>query len=165
MKWIIIIVIAIVALIAIIYLIGYFMPVNHTASAEMTFPNSSPADIWKRITNFKEYASWRSDLKNVEVLDDKSWKETSSHGDVIHFSSEVVEPEKHYVTRITNKDLPYGGFWIFEIKPAQTGTTLIITEQGEVYNPLFRFMSKYIFGHDATLKKYLSDLNKQLEKK
>jgi hypothetical protein len=163
MKWVIIILVVIVAVIAIVYLIGYFMPVKHVASAERIFSKSTPGHIWRSITTFNEYPLWRSGLKNVEVVDDKNWKETSG-GDTIHFYGESIEPEKHFVTRIMNKDLPYGGSWTYEIREGQNGTTLTITEYGEVYNPIFRFMSKYIFGHDGTIKKYLNDLEKHLNK-
>jgi hypothetical protein len=32
---------------------------------------------------------------------------------------------------------------------------LSITENGEVYNPAFRFVSRYIMGHAATVDAYL----------
>jgi len=41
--------------------------------------------------------------------------------------------------------------------PASTGnaTTLRITENGEVYNVIFRFVSRFVMGHSATIDKYL----------
>jgi hypothetical protein len=66
------------------------------------------------------------------------------------------------VTVIVDKNLPFGGSWTFELKAEAAATTLTITENGEVYNPLFRFMSKFIFGHTATLEKYLQDLKSAL---
>lgn len=38
-----------------------------------------------------------------------------------------------------------------------------ITEEGFVTNPLFRVLSKFVFGHDATMKTYLADLSRKLE--
>ncbi len=43
-----------------------------------------------------------------------------------------------------------------------TGTRLTITENGEVYNPIFRFMSRFVFGHTATMDQFLSDLKKRV---
>jgi hypothetical protein len=40
--------------------------------------------------------------------------------------------------------------------------TLTITEHGEVYNPLFRFVSRFIMGQTATLDAYLKALNANL---
>ena len=164
MKWIIIVLVVLIVLIAIMYLIGYFMPVKHTARISARFNNRTPSEIWTAITNVKAYSEWRSGLKAVEVIDDKNWKETAQ-GDVIQYQAEVVEPEKRFISRIVNKDLPYGGHWVYEVNAEPAGTLLTITENGEVYNPLFRFMSRYIFGHEATLKKYERDLQNYLAKK
>jgi len=46
---------------------------------------------------------------------------------------------------------------------AENGATrLTITEDGEVSNVFFRFMSRFVFGHTATLDSYLAALTKQL---
>jgi hypothetical protein len=41
------------------------------------------------------------------------------------------------------------------------GTRVRITEDGEVSNVVFRFMSQYVFGHTATIDGYLSSLAKR----
>jgi hypothetical protein len=38
----------------------------------------------------------------------------------------------------------------------------LITENGEVYNPIFRFVSRFIMGHTATLDAYLKSLTTAL---
>jgi len=42
-------------------------------------------------------------------------------------------------------------------------TEVTITEDGEVYNPIFRFMSAYVFGHTATIEQYLTDLESRVQ--
>ena len=37
-------------------------------------------------------------------------------------------------------------------------TTLTITEEGEIYNPVFRFMSRFIFGYHGTQHAFLKAL-------
>jgi Polyketide cyclase / dehydrase and lipid transport len=164
MKWILITIALLIAISLLIYLIGYLMPVKHTATISHHFSNP-PSEIWKTVTSFGEYTTWRKDVKKVEAMDNQNWNELSSHGDNVHYSMEKIEEEKRLVTRIMSKDLPYGGFWTFELKADGNGTQLQITESGEVYNPLFRFMSKYIFGHDGTLKNYIKNLESYLNKK
>ena len=39
-----------------------------------------------------------------------------------------------------------------------SGTRVSITERGEVYNPIFRFLSRFVFGHTGTMETYLRDL-------
>jgi hypothetical protein len=74
-------------------------------------------------------------------------------------------PPARLVTRIAARDLPFGGTWTYELTPAGTGTELRITENGEVYNPLFRFLSRFVFGHTATMRTYLAALGQSLGEK
>ncbi len=57
--------------------------------------------------------------------------------------------------------MPFGGTWTFDIEPAGTGTQLTITEDGIVRNPIFRFVSRFVFGHYKTQETYLRDLAKK----
>jgi hypothetical protein len=38
------------------------------------------------------------------------------------------------------------------------GCHLNITERGEIYNPIFRFVSRFVLGHTATLDAYLQNV-------
>jgi hypothetical protein len=60
--------------------------------------------------------------------------------------------------RIADKDLPYGGQWTYELEPQGLQTALRITEDGEIYNPVFRFVSRFVMGHTATIDNYLRAL-------
>ena len=66
---------------------------------------------------------------------------------------EVVDaiPGRRLVTKIADRNLPYGGSWTYEILADGSGSMLSITEAGEVYNPIFRFVSKFVMGHTATI--------------
>jgi hypothetical protein len=165
MKWVIITLTVLAALVALIYLIGYWLPMKHAASIQYTFSKNSPEDVWNSIISFKEYSRWRSGLKHLQVIDDNNWKETNSHGDTIMYHGEIVAQGKRFVSRIVSKELPYGGSWTYNVEAVEGGTKLRITEDGEVYNPVFRFMARYFFGHDATLKQYVNDLRNYLNQK
>ena len=68
------------------------------------------------------------------------------------------------VTKIISAGLPYGGSWTFELDSAdENKSRLKITENGEVYNPIFRFASRFIIGHTATIDKYSQALKARLE--
>ena len=68
---------------------------------------------------------------------------------------------RRLVTRIADTGLPFGGQWTYELVPDGEGTRLTITEDGEVYNPLFRFVSRFVMGHTATIERYLDDVEKR----
>ena len=71
----------------------------------------------------------------------------------------LSEVPKKLVRRIASDDLGFGGDWQYVITPtSEGGCQLTITEFGKVPNPLFRFMSKYIFGQTATMEKYMKAL-------
>jgi hypothetical protein len=72
----------------------------------------------------------------------------------------VVEsaPPRRLITRIADQHLPYGGTWTYDLTPDGSGTRLTITENGEVYNPIFRFVSRFIVGHTSMMETVLRDL-------
>ncbi|MDX6709125.1 MAG: hypothetical protein QOH96_141 [Blastocatellia bacterium] len=71
--------------------------------------------------------------------------------------------EQKLVTHIADKNLPFGGTWTYEIVPNNRSTILTITEHGEVYNPVFRFISRFVIGHTAQIDKYFDSLGTRLE--
>lgn len=145
----------------VIVFIGRSLPEKHTASKTASFA-SSPDDVWKVVTNVSEWKSWRKDVKEVSKTGPDTFKEKSSNGEVEYRISNSVPGVSHTTTIIT-KGLPYGGTWDYVFEKEGTGCKLTITENGEVYNPFFRFMSKYFFGHDGTLKAYMSDLQVRIK--
>ena len=64
------------------------------------------------------------------------------------------------VTRITDTDLGYAGKWTYVFAAEGRDTRLTITEDGEVSNVIFRFLSRYAFGHTATIDAYLTNLGR-----
>jgi hypothetical protein len=54
------------------------------------------------------------------------------------------------------KRLPFGGPWTYELRPEGSATHLTITEHGEVFDPFFRFMSRFVLGHAATMERILT---------
>jgi hypothetical protein len=71
-------------------------------------------------------------------------------------------PSAKMVTRIIDRDLGYSGSWTYELTSEQNATRLRITENGDVSNLLFRFMSRFVFGHTKTIETYLTDLSAKL---
>jgi len=65
------------------------------------------------------------------------------------------------VTRILDTNLGYSGQWTYAFAAENGGTRVTITEDGEVSNVIFRFMSRYVFGHTATLDTYLNSIAKR----
>ena len=163
MKWFLIIPGILVCLVLIIVIIGYCLPVKHTASVQVSV-SASPADIWARLTDFKGYPSWRKDIKSVDVRSAEEWVEVNERGDSLPLKIVAQEPEQKLVTQIHGHRLPFGGGWEFRLIDNGGSTTVTITENGEVYNPVFRFVSRFIIGHSANLRKYADFLEKSFRR-
>ena len=156
MKWILFAISVVVLIVAIVVGIGYTLPVAHTASRSVVLGATPPA-VWAAITDVPAYPDWRPDVESVEVLPPvhgrPSWREKGGN-DAITYAMVRVDPPSRLVTRIADRDLPFGGEWHYELAPEGAGTRLTITERGEVYNPIFRFVSRFVMGHTATIDAY-----------
>jgi len=161
MKWILVPLVAMVALVLLIVIIGLTLPIAHVASRKARF-RQSPQAVFDAISGPGE---WRSDLSKIEPLPaingKPQWKEISKRGDAITYELVDSTPPLRRVTRITDDTLPFGGTWTLEIAPVVGGSTLRIIENGEVRNPIFRFVSRFIMGHHKTIDTYLGDLAKK----
>ena len=151
-------------LVAVVALIGWTLPVKHRAVRQATL-SAPPSDIYALIKNVAEFPSWRSKVSSVEMLpptDGKAtYREVGDDGTILYVVDEAV-PDQRLVTRIADPSLPFGGRWLFTLRPADRATTLEIVEEGEVYNPIFRFVSRFIMGHTASIDGYLADLTRRV---
>lgn len=153
-----------VAVVVLVTLIGLMMPKGHRASRTITL-RAAPPDVFAVISDFARYSEWRSDVQRVEVLPDTGQgqmiREYGKNG-TIPYRVEVFQPPSRMVMRIADPSLPFGGTWTFELEPSDAKTDLTLTEDGEVYNPIFRFISKVFISEYATIDTYLADLRKRL---
>jgi uncharacterized protein YndB with AHSA1/START domain len=162
MKWLLISLFALIALILLVILIGLSLPKQHVVSRSATF-RQSPETVWAVITG---PPTWRPDLKGYQELParngHRTWTETDKHGQAITYEAvESVAPRK-LVVRIADEKLPFGGTWTFDIVPAGEGSSITVTENGEIYNPIFRFVLRFIMGHASTIETYLHALQSKL---
>jgi len=162
-TWILIIAAVVIGIPLILSLIGLTLPKGHIASREARYGQSAET-IWQTMTDFANWANWQPGTKSVERAADLNghpvWVQVSRTG---RMPLEVVEftPPKKMVTRIADDKLPFGGTWTWEITPVDGGCKLRITEDGEIYNPFFRFMARFIFGYHGTMEGYMKALGKK----
>ena len=152
-------------LVGLIAAVGYMLPKGHRASRTVVY-TAPPAAVFAAITDFAKLPEWRTGITSVELLsDDGRGARFREHGKdgVIAYRVERREPDLKLVTRIDDASLPFGGTWTFDLAAAPGGTSLTITEDGEVYNPIFRVMSKTIFSPYTTIDTYQADLRRRLD--
>jgi uncharacterized protein YndB with AHSA1/START domain len=153
MRWVLGTVGVIVVAVLIVCVIGLLLPKSHVASVSARYA-AKPEVLWAALTNPASFPEWRQGVTRVEVLPDENgqrgWREYGKDDAV---SYRVVESDapRHLVTRIADENLPYGGTWTYELTPADSGTRLTITERGEIYNPIFRFVARFFLGYTGTM--------------
>ena len=134
---------ALVVLIVVVgTIVGRGLPVGHVASRSATLA-VPPERVW-------------------DVINDPAFMRSRGVGDV---KTETVEsvPPRRLVRRIVG-ETSFGGTWTSELDGEPGGgTRLVITENGEIYNSFFRFVSRYIVGHHRTIDSYLAALRRHLE--
>jgi hypothetical protein len=141
MKWLIWIVVSLIAAVGVVALIGYFLPVNHDASRSADF-NVPPADVFALVSDLDGYPAW--------------WPDNEVKVGVVESA-----PPSRLVTRIVG-ETQFGGTWTWEITPTPQGSRATISERGEVYNPIFRTLSRFVFGHTSTMDSCLAAAKKKL---
>ena len=162
MKWILIAVVSLTGLLILIVAIGAALPKKHTVARTVSLHRPAQS-VWILISG---PSTWRPDVTGYQELPPhdghRMWRETDKHGQSITYEAIESVPPRRLVTQIADKTLPFGGTWVYEIVPAGDSCTLTVTENGEVYNPLFRFVSRFIMGHAATIDAYLKALTTKL---
>jgi len=154
---------ALLALVAVVTVIGYLLPVAHTASRDAVIA-APPADVYATISDVERYPQWWPEIARVEMLPADSgrvrFREHMTSGPVVMEVDQAVVPTR-FVTRIADPDQPFGGTWTIEFAPEGAGTRVTITERGEVYNPIFRFLSRFVFGYTGTMESCLGALERK----
>ncbi len=164
MKMIVYILIAPVLLVAGLYGWGLVLPEEHVVEVSREIW-VAPDVLFARLIAFEEHPKWRRDVKSV-VYDRVAQRvvEKSSMGE-LPYRVLKVEAARLLETEIDGgRSLGFGGTWRFHLAPAGGGTTLTITERGQVYSPMFRVMGKLFFAPEKTAKNYLEDLAESFEK-
>jgi hypothetical protein len=159
MKWALIILGGIAGIAILVALIGAMLPVKHHATRQAKF-RASPETVYAILAGPPD---WRTGVKSFGLLPDengrKRWWEEDNHGQKVTYELIQAEPPHRLATRIAQPGLPFGGTWTFDVKDLTNGgSELRIAEDGEVYNVIFRFMARFVFGFTSTIETYLRDL-------
>lgn len=164
MKVTLVIIGALAALLALAWLAGTMLPRDHVASSRVTL-SQSPETVWAVVRDPAALVGTWPDLTEARRVDDPAgreiWEEKVSGFDMRLIIEESTPPTR-LVTRIdAPPDAVFGGRWVYELASSGTGTTVTVTEEGWVGNPLFRLMSK-LGGQHGSIDGYLTALGKRL---
>ena len=164
MKLALLIILGVIVLaVLFIVILGSVLPKEHSATRSVLL-HKSPESVYAVARDFESTPKWRADVREVKVTTEPGgrvrYREAGKHGAVNYELTEDV-PNRRIVTRITDTDLGYAGKWTYVFQAEGSNTRVTITEDGEISNVIFRFFSRYAFGHTATIDAYLTSLGKQ----
>jgi hypothetical protein len=146
--------------------VGAMLPRDHVAAAEAVLPASAPA-VAAMVRAIEAQPEWRGSVKAIESVERRErgllYLERSANGTIAFDFVEEV-PDRRFRSTIADPALPFGGFWTIALAPRDGGTHIRIEEHGSVRNPIYRFFSALVFGHETTMKAYLADLERALRR-
>jgi hypothetical protein len=130
------------ALVVLVALVGAMLPRDHKASRTLAV-RRTPEEVWA-------------------LVSDPAWAKNAT-GQEVAVETVEARPPTRLVSRIADPTLPFGGTWTYDIAKTPSGATLTITEDGFVSNPIFRFVSRFVMGHHATMDTYLKNVAKKFD--
>jgi hypothetical protein len=155
-----IVVACIVLLVLAVVGIGSLLPKQHVVSRSASY-RATPDHLFSLIAGPQ---NWRPDVLRCEAVPGaggREWmRETTRGGETITYELLDRIPPRSLKRRIATENLPYSGTWTYSLQPNGGITIVRITEDGQVYNPVFRFMSRFVLGHTRTMDAYLRALGK-----
>jgi len=151
---------ALVLVVLAVVVIGMLLPKQHLVSRRASY-RATPEELYALIAGPQ---GWRPDVLHEEAVADDGGRELrrekTRNGETIDYELLDGMPARSIKRRIATENLPYSGSWTFSLQPNGEATTVRITESGEVYNPLFRFVSRFVLGQTRTMDAYLLALAK-----
>lgn len=165
MKWVVMIGGGALALVALITLIGAFVPREHRATSTVVL--HQPVDsVWKVVRDLGGVPAWWPEIKESVRLPDKDghevWRQKMSGWDVPLIVIESTAPRRLLTQIDTSAGGAFGGTWTYELTPdSGAGTKISVTEAGWIGNPIFRTLSRFVFGYYGSLDGYLRALGKR----
>jgi len=155
---------ALALLIGVPLVIGACTEREHSATVARSYA-ASPDAVWSVISDFGRMAEWRAGVSKVEELDpvdgQRRIREHTKFGPMT-FALQREDRPHVMVLGIVDEGQGFGGTWTYELSEADGGTQLRITEDGFVDNLFFRFMAKYVFGYERTMRAYHDSLSAKL---
>jgi uncharacterized protein YndB with AHSA1/START domain len=151
------------ALILLIALAGLFFAKGHVVNRSLSL-QQTPETIWQAVSDFANVPSWWGMVTKAEQpkKDEPAvWRETYTGNYGILLRTTEFTPPKRLVRTIADEKGPFRGRWEYDIVPNEQGSTIIITEHGEIPNPFFRFMARMFMDPAMYIEMYLKALAKK----
>lgn len=155
------------AVAAVVFAFGYTLPQTYENSR--TVELDRPADeVYAVVSDFRNYPNWWPEVTRIEVMVDSpqrtTYRQFMMSNQMVILRQREATPPARYATEFDDPDLPYGGWWSFEI--VQTGenrSKLTIAEHLEIYNPLYRAYARVVTGYTGRIDSFATAIAERLK--
>ncbi len=162
MKIVLWIVAALILVAGLAYLIGLSIPAHQTHTRSITL-KQTPDAIFALLSDVPNMPKWSRNLVKVELLPPTDGKETTHQTFKGNMAMTVVTnesvPPRRLVRSVVDDKKIFEGSWEYEITPTADGAQIVLIENSEMQNALFRLMAK-IFGQTKYMDEHLEDIAK-----
>jgi uncharacterized protein YndB with AHSA1/START domain len=165
MRWILWAITLLMLLLGAIVIAGGLVAREHqiVRTVELSAP---PGDVFAAIADLEAMPAWRPEVSRVDRVPGETgtpamYREVGVRG-VVTWVVLENRPPVRLALRIQGAGPGFDGSWTFDLAPAPGGTRLTVTERGEIDNPVFRFLSRFVVGYGKSLDEYLEALARHL---
>ena len=150
--------------------IGTSLPIEHHASCSATYAKPIRY-LFTAVADDAASASWRPGIVSAVLISGSGptavWRETDTHGGAITYRTIAYSNNDKLARSIDFvPGMQFGGTWTYVISPGPVAigheptrvNRVTLIEDGDIYNPFFRFLARYVFGYTHNMETYLVDL-------
>ena len=135
--------------------------------SSMAYYNCDIKKLWGLVTDFPNQSTWRTGIIKVEKISDMSgrniWKEFNSNGQVMKIETSEYSPVRRLVRRLINENEDGEIIWIYDFAEVGEVSTLTVSEQGKLLNPILKLISKFNSSKTKVLNMYFQDIANELK--
>ena len=152
-----------VGLVIFVFIVGALLPARHTFTRSMRL-RQPPAAVFSVLADVGGLTNWSRNVQRVELLPavdgHEATRQTFKGGLVMTIVTSESESPSRLVRTMVDGEGPFSGSWTYELKPADGGCRVVLTEQGEFRIPPFRVLAR-ILGLTKYADEHLEDLAKK----
>lgn len=162
MKILLRIIALLIVLVAGAWLYARSLPAHTTHTRSITL-QQKPEVIFALLADLQNMPKWNHSMEKIEMLPPIDGKEATRQTFKGNMQMTIVTsestPPTHLVRTMVDEGGPFSGSWTYEITPAASGSSVVLTEKSNAPNPFFRLMMKF-FGPTKYLDEHLQDIAK-----
>jgi uncharacterized protein YndB with AHSA1/START domain len=162
MKWFLLVLVVLFVMVEAAWILGRTLPREHRAASRITL-RSPVEQVWKVVRDLGAlqgtWAALKAAARVADAQGREVWEETVG-GFTMRLIVAESDPPRRLVTNVKSPPgAAFGGRWVYEVSPSDSGSTVTVAEEGWIGPAPFRLMSK-VTGYHKSIDQYLTALGR-----